>query len=127
MFFAGRDFFLLGGRKTDSFAPQGEIKCTLWPVSRKINFLTPRTKKKVCNTGITLILLVWLFPSLYSSFKLYTYKINLFSLDAINCHRLLDRAELLNFCIDVFINHVYCCEKVVGHLFLTFHIKVSNL
>ena len=32
-------FFLLGGHKMDLFAPQGSMKCSLWPTSRKKYFL----------------------------------------------------------------------------------------
>ena len=32
-------FFLLWGQKMDLFIPQGTMKCTLWPVDRKICFL----------------------------------------------------------------------------------------
>ena len=31
-------FYLLGGQKTDLFAPHGVIKSTLWPASRKNKF-----------------------------------------------------------------------------------------
>ena len=62
-------FFLLAGHKVDFIGPCGANKSTFWPASRK---------KIVCNTGKTLILLVWLLPSLCSGIKLDTRKINFF-------------------------------------------------
>ena len=62
-------FFLLESHKVDFIAPREVNKAIFWPHSRK---------KIVCDTGKTLILLVWLLPSLCSGIKLHTRKINFF-------------------------------------------------
>ena len=64
-------YFPQAGHKVDFFGPCGTNKSILWP---------PSGKKIMCDTGKTLILLMWLLPCLCSGIKLHTRKINFSSL-----------------------------------------------